>query len=82
MVATITGGFAYQPVSRLELCLGAGPAFIEEGTSFGIKPAAAFYTGRKKTVKLHASLTHLFSPGRFSKSDTGIIDAGLAIKFF
>lgn len=81
-ITTLFGGFIYEPADRFELALSAGPAFDDDGTDFGIKPYAAYYLGRKKTVKAHTSLTHIFSPNRFSKMNTGIISAGIAIKLF
>jgi hypothetical protein len=81
-VATIFAGFIYEPLNRFEVAFSAGPAFHDYGTGLGIKPYAAFYLGKKKIVKVHTSLTHIFSTNLYSKRNTGIINAGLAVKLF
>lgn len=81
-VATVFGGIIYEPLNRFELALSAGPAFHDYGTDLGIKPYAAFYLGKKKIIKAHTSLTHIFSVNLYKKKNLGIINAGLAIKLF
>lgn len=81
-VITIFGGINYEPSKKFELALSAGPAFDDDGTDFGIKPYVAYYLGRKKIVKVHSSLTHLFSPNQYSKKNSGVFNAGLAVKLF
>ena len=82
MFTTIFPGFVYTPGNRLELALSAGPSFDDDGTDFGIKPYVAYYLGKKKSLNVNTSLTHLFSPNQFSKKNTGIISAGIAVKLF
>ena len=81
-VATGFVGFFYEPVKRFEIAICAGPAFHDDGTDFGIKPYAAYYLGKKKIIKAHVSLTHIFVRNNLYNSNTGIASAGLAIKLF
>jgi hypothetical protein len=81
-VATIFAGFVYEPLNRLETGLSTGPAFHDDGTDIGIKPHLAYYLGKKKIIKAHASFTHIFVHNQFSNYNTGIINAGLAVKLF
>jgi hypothetical protein len=81
-IITVFGGFNYEPLKHFELAFSAGPAFDDDGTDFGIKPYVAYYLGRKKIVKIHTSLTHLFSPSQYSKKNSGVFNAGFAIKLF
>lgn len=81
-VATVFGGIIYEPVNRFELALSAGPAFHDYGTDIGIKPYAAYYLGKKKIIKAHTSITHIFSVNLYKKKNLGIINAGIAIRLF
>lgn len=81
-VITIFGGVNYEPLKHFELAFSAGPAFDDDSIDLGIKPYVAYYLGRKKIVKVHTSLTHLFSPNQYSKQNSGVFNAGLAIKLF
>ncbi len=81
-VATIFAGLVYAPAHRFETGLSAGPAFHVDGTDFALKSYVAYYLGKKKIIKAHASHTHIFVRNKFSNSNTGIINAGLAVKLF
>jgi hypothetical protein len=81
-ITTIFGGFVYEPVNRFEAGLSCGLASHDDGTDFGIKPCVAYYLGKKKIIKAHASLTHIFVRNKWYNSNTGVINAGLAIKLF
>lgn len=82
VVGSIMGGLVYEPINRAELAFAAGPAFHIDGVDLGVKPYVAYYTGKNKVLKVHASLTHIWGQHKYYNKNTGIISAGLAIKLF
>jgi hypothetical protein len=79
-VVNVFAGASFHPDKTIYFSLLAGPSFINNRTSFGIKPSIGFYSSEKQRWLFKFSYINIFNREEFTKRDFGSVSFSIGCR--